>query len=52
VRDGSQYGPKCIQVDLLMGNLVGSEDCLTLNVYSPVQVGKNTFRNFVKPGFF
>jgi para-nitrobenzyl esterase len=38
VRDGSRYGSPCIQLPFFSGidaPIVGSEDCLTLNVWSP-----------------
>jgi para-nitrobenzyl esterase len=35
-RDASAFGPPCKQVDALgSGQVIGSEDCLTLNVWTP-----------------
>ena len=34
IRDGSKSGPPCLQPDL-MGGVLGSEDCLTLTIYTP-----------------
>lgn len=35
VRDASEYGPKCLQLDLFFNNIDGVEDCLHLNVHTP-----------------
>jgi para-nitrobenzyl esterase len=35
VRDALAYGPSCVQVDTTM-HVVGSEDCLSLNVWTPM----------------
>jgi para-nitrobenzyl esterase len=35
VRDASQFGTHCIQIDF-QGGTLGSEDCLYLNVFGPV----------------
>ena len=32
----TKEGNKCIQKDLMTRNLTGSEDCLYLNVYTPL----------------
>ncbi|XP_075163205.1 esterase B1-like [Haematobia irritans] len=34
IKDCSWYGPKCMQINPLNGNLEGSEDCLFINVYT------------------
>ena len=36
IRDGSKSGPPCLQPDLA-GGVLGSEDCLTLTIYTPHQ---------------
>lgn len=38
MRDGSNHGPKCVQIDYFFdvnATVEGSEDCLFLNVYTP-----------------
>ncbi len=35
VRDASAAGPMCLQFDAQYQNIVGAEDCLTLNVWTP-----------------
>lgn len=35
VRDGSAFGPPCAQPNMYMTGFIGTEDCLTLNVYTP-----------------
>ncbi len=35
VRDATQFGPACPQIDGTMMEAVGNEDCLTLNVWTP-----------------
>ena len=35
VRDAFDYGNDCIQQDAFTGEMIGDEDCLTLNVYTP-----------------
>ncbi|CAL8100204.1 unnamed protein product [Orchesella dallaii] len=58
IRDGSAYGSKCVQIDLLLGVLGGDEDCLTLNVFTPVKFkskGKKKLLNvivYIHGGFF
>lgn len=39
VRDADQYGP--VSVQLCDGQVIGSEDCLYLNVFRPLHEGKN-----------
>ncbi|XP_075161238.1 esterase B1-like [Haematobia irritans] len=34
VKDCSSYGPKCMQLNPMDGNIEGSEDCLFINVYT------------------
>ncbi|OXA51774.1 esterase E4 [Folsomia candida] len=36
IRDGREFGPRCLQLDSFMGVIQGEEDCLTINVFSPV----------------
>lgn len=36
VRDFSKFGPECPQYNRIKGKIIGSDDCLYLNVYSPV----------------
>ena len=33
--DASTYGAQCPQYDRSSGNVIGDEDCLFLNVYTP-----------------
>ncbi|CAL8090401.1 unnamed protein product [Orchesella dallaii] len=35
VRDATETGPQCLQVNMITGGIEGSEDCLFLNVYTP-----------------
>ncbi|XP_021951286.1 venom carboxylesterase-6 [Folsomia candida] len=35
VRDAGSYGAQCIQLELLLGIIMGDEDCLFLNVFTP-----------------
>lgn len=35
MRDAKQFGSECIQLDLMSKVVLGSEDCLYLNVYTP-----------------
>ncbi|XP_021946366.1 venom carboxylesterase-6 [Folsomia candida] len=35
VKDATGYGPACTQYDLFLQAVMGEEDCLTLNIYSP-----------------
>jgi len=35
VRDATKRGPWCMQANSLMNKLVGEEDCLVLNLYTP-----------------
>ena len=39
VRDATTSGPACLQPDLA-GGVLGSEDCLTLTIYTPKQLGR------------
>lgn len=32
VRDASRYGAQCLQLEMLLGLILGDEDCLFLNV--------------------
>lgn len=34
VRDATKEPPKCLQLDETTGDVVGSEDCLVLNIYA------------------
>ncbi len=38
VRNATEFGPRCVQIDVGNGNpgVTGSEDCLHLNIWSPV----------------
>ncbi|KAL2730930.1 juvenile hormone esterase-like [Vespula squamosa] len=38
IRDGSKFGNVAIQVDTVTGELIGSDDCLYLNVYKPKRI--------------
>lgn len=33
VRDASRYGSQCLQLEMLLGLILGDEDCLFLNVF-------------------
>lgn len=35
VREATEFGAQCLQHDVVTGNVVGDEDCLTLNVWTP-----------------
>jgi len=35
VKDATKPGPICLQFNNLLGKVVGQEDCLILNVYTP-----------------
>lgn len=35
VRLANNYGPKCVQIEFFTSKLMGNEDCLYLNVFSP-----------------
>lgn len=37
IRDARDFGPTCLQLDDTTKQIVGDEDCLTLNVWSPTQ---------------
>jgi len=39
IRDAADFGPTCMQSLLTGGGLEGSEDCLTLNVWTPAERG-------------
>lgn len=47
IRDCFQHGPMCIQ-----GNATGSEDCLTLNVYTQNVTGESAVMVFIFGGAF
>lgn len=53
IRDGSTYAPMCLQDDFA-GGFTGSEDCLTLNVYTrnPIPNGKQPVMVFFHGGGF
>ena len=53
IRDGSAYAPMCLQDDFA-GGFTGSEDCLTLNVYTdnPTPNGKQPVMVFFHGGAF
>ena len=53
IRDGSMYAPVCLQDDFA-GGFLGSEDCLTLNVYTknPIPNGKQPVMVFFHGGGF
>lgn len=36
IRDASAYGSKCVQIDLLLGIIGGDENCLFINIHTPV----------------
>ncbi|ODN00458.1 Venom carboxylesterase-6 [Orchesella cincta] len=58
IRDGSVYGTKCVQVDLLLGLIGGDEDCLTVNVFTPVKSKSKSKKDllnvivYIHGGFF
>lgn len=35
VRDATGYGEVCFQYDIFLQAVMGSEDCLTMNIYTP-----------------
>ncbi|KAI4479559.1 hypothetical protein M0804_010956 [Polistes exclamans] len=35
IRDGSKFGNVCAQIDSMINEMIGSDDCLYLNVYTP-----------------
>ncbi|XP_043488616.1 esterase FE4-like [Polistes fuscatus] len=35
IRDGSKFGNVCAQIDKVSNEMIGSDDCLYLNVYTP-----------------
>lgn len=47
VLDASKFGPNCTQLDPLTRQLIGSEDCLYLNVYTVL--GKGSVPESLKP---
>ncbi|XP_015187333.1 PREDICTED: venom carboxylesterase-6-like isoform X2 [Polistes dominula] len=36
IRDGSKFGNVCAQIDRVSNEVIGSDDCLYLNVYTPL----------------
>ncbi|XP_043264518.1 juvenile hormone esterase-like [Colletes gigas] len=36
IRDASEFGGNCAQIDIMLHELVGGDDCLFLNVFTPV----------------
>lgn len=40
--DATEFGPYCIQSDLLTGTVIGEEDCLTLNIWTPKNSSQDT----------
>jgi carboxylesterase type B len=52
IRNATQYGNNCLQYDRMKKKVIGSEDCLFLNIFRPVVKKRNeVFRNF-EPIFY
>ncbi|XP_020709905.2 esterase E4-like isoform X2 [Athalia rosae] len=52
IRDALQYGPSCAQIDMLKHQLVGSEDCLYLNIATTSLSGSRPVMIFFHGGAF
>jgi para-nitrobenzyl esterase len=50
VKSADAYGPACMQLDLVTGKPTGSEDCLTLNVWTPATRGQRPVMVFIHGG--
>jgi carboxylesterase type B len=47
IRNATEYGNNCLQYDRMKKKVIGSEDCLFLNIFRPVVKKRNeVFRNF------
>ncbi len=50
VLEATEFGPSCPQMDAKSGDPIGSEDCLTLNVWTPATDGARPVLFFVHGG--
>lgn len=45
--DATKYGPPCLQIHSNTRKIIGSEDCLFLNVYTPLVISSHFTCNCV-----
>lgn len=51
IRDATKEGGVCFQYDIMTNTVVGGEDCLFLNVFTP-QVNNSEIKNAIQPPFY